>query len=165
MPTSATGPSERGFTLVEILVAMVILATLAATIGLTLPDDRLARQQAAVEGWRNQALWAADASLWQARPHAWEIGESEARVLQRRESLWGDAPAPESRRLALPEGLRVTAIESEGEALRPGERLVFSAGEVPPFRIRIESEQGAWSISGDPGGRIEWQRLAGRGKW
>lgn len=152
---------EQGFTLIEVLVVMVILAALAGTISLTLPDDRRERQQAAVEAWQRQARWAADRSLWQGKPHAWEIDADGARVLIRRDDLWTALAPVESRRQALPEGLRVTAIEHEGQLRPPGERIVFRGGEVPVFQIRLESALGAWRISGDPGGRIEWQRLAG----
>jgi prepilin-type N-terminal cleavage/methylation domain-containing protein len=173
MRTSATGPSDRfssappalgGFTLVEVLVVMVILATLAGAVSLSLPDDRLGRQQAAVEGWYRQAQWAADRSLWQGRPHAWEVGEAGARVLVRRDGQW-TAPEPaESRPYPLPDGLRVTVVENEGQVRRAGERIVFRGGDVPLFDVRLESSLGSWRISGNPGGRIDWQRLTGQGK-
>ena len=40
MPTSATGNSEAGFTLVELLVALVIIGAMSAMVVLAMPDPR-----------------------------------------------------------------------------------------------------------------------------
>lgn len=161
MPMSATGyfspalPRRRnaGFTLIEILVAMVIVGVLATSVVLTLPDSGLSQRRASVRGWQALAETLALRAEAQAQAYAWEISEREAKLWVLEGGQW-QAPLPsESNTAILAEGLAVDYLESEGQRLPLGSRIVF-AGTPPLFSVRISGQGRSWLLDGQPNGNI-----------
>lgn len=161
MPMSATGysspalPRHRnsGFTLIEILVAMVIVGVLATSVVLTLPDSGLSQRRASVRGWQALAETVALRAEAQAQPHAWEIGEREAKLWVLEREHWQAPLQSETNTAILAEGLAVDYLESEGQRLPLGSRIVF-AGTPPLFSVRISGQGRSWQLDGQPNGSI-----------
>lgn len=87
MRISATG-AERGFTLVELLVVMAVIALAGAAVVLAIPDPRgelrqgaerfaarvsAARDRAVIEG-RDQVVWVSPSGYRIERPFPWPEG-------------------------------------------------------------------------------------------
>ena len=87
MPISATGV-ERGFTLVELLVVMAIIALAGAAVMVAMPDPRgelrqgaerfaakmkAARDRAVIEG-RDQVVWVSPSGYTFERAESWPEG-------------------------------------------------------------------------------------------
>ena len=161
MQMSATGcsnpalPARRisGFTLIEILVAMLIVGVLATSVVLTLPDNGLSQGRASVRGWQILAETAALRAEAQAQPHAWEITERQARLWVLEGNQWRAPLQSATNTVALAEGLAVDQLESEGQPLPLGSRIVF-AGTPPLFRVRISGQGRSWQLDGQPNGSI-----------
>lgn len=164
MPMSATGcckraplliPSQRisGFTLIEILVALVIVGVLASSVVLTLPDTALAQRRASVHAWLAQAETAALRAEAQATPFAWQISERQAQLLVLEGDQWHAPAASIASPLALAEGLAVDHLENDGQRLPLGSRILF-AGSPPLFVVKISGHGRRWQLDGQPNGTI-----------
>jgi general secretion pathway protein H len=142
MRTSITElpPRARGFTLVEVLVVVVIIALLVSLVAVRLTPD--ARQSLREEGMRLAALLAhaREEAITTGAPLAWQRTDTGYRFLQRGpERTWqpmdGD---PSLRARALPTGVSVAAIETPATANNGNPTIVFSStGFADPFRITL----------------------------
>ncbi len=143
----------RGFTLIEVLVALAIVGIMLTAVTLVLPDpDEQARRES-LRGWQRQAETAALQAQSQARAWAWEVGPRSARLLQRAGDQWLPAEGALGAWLPLAEGLSVTGLELDGQPLEAGRRIVFD-GVPPLFVLRIAEGQRVWQLSGQPSGLI-----------
>jgi general secretion pathway protein H len=153
-PLSGVGGfAHAGFTLIEILVAMVIVGVLATSVVLTLPDSGLGQRQASVRAWQALAESAALRAEAQAQPYAWEVSEGQARLWVLEGNQWRAPLHPAIHSVALAEGLAVEQLESEGQRLPLGSRIVF-AGTPPLFTVRISGHGRRWQLDGQPNGSI-----------
>ena len=155
MPTLATGRStadrplnasgQAGFTLLELLVACLIVGILAATVSFAIPDrgahlgheaDRLARLLAI----------AKEEALLRAAPIRLDSDLDGYRFLVWRERRWqpiDEDPLLRARRWEAPTQLRV--VRADG-----GEQVEFGREPLDaPIRIWLQRAQGSVVIDGD----------------
>lgn len=156
MRTSATGRCETGqagFTLVEILVALAIVAILAGGVALTLPDPARAAQQAAAQALHAQAASAARRARSEARPWAWQVDADGGRLLVEEAGRWQAV----GQRVGSG-GLEVGGPEIDGVRQQPETPIVFTT--VPPiFAIDLAADGRRWRIAGQPNGRVTLEQL------
>lgn len=148
----------RGFTLLEVLVALAILAVLLSSVTLVLPDPVHQQQRESLRAWQRQAESAARWAESEARPWAWQIGPRSARLLQYDAGRWQPAAAGRGDWLALGGGLELTALEIDGQRREPGSLVVYS-GVPPLYALHLSDGQRRWLLSGLPSGRVSLEAL------
>ena len=147
---SVTG--TKGFTLIEVLVVVAITGIIIAVASVNLfpSDNEIARRESgmvalAIEGAR-------DAAWLGGRPTSITIDHAALRAWRYSGGEWRADPAHDR---PLERSVRVTAIHVDGQALQPGERLVFMPdGLGVPFRMALEVRGLPWAVEGDPAGAI-----------
>lgn len=156
MRTSATGRCEAGqagFTLVEILVALAIVAILAGGVALTLPDPARTAQLATAQALHAQAASAARHARSEAQPWAWQVDADGGRLLVEEDGRWQAV----GERVGSA-GLEVGGPEIDGVRRAPGTPVVFAA--VPPiFAVDLAAAGRRWRIAGQPNGRVTLEKL------
>lgn len=136
----------RGYTLVELLVALAIVSVLATSVALALPDPLPARQAASVRAWQQEAQALAARAMAEGRPLAWEIGAQQARVID----------DPSRAPVDLEAGVQVAALEVDGQRRALPARIAFT--DLPePFVIvlRVAGGERGWQLTGRPSGAID----------
>lgn len=145
-PTSATG-AERGFTLVELLVTMVILGLASAAVLLAIPDPRGSLRE---EGERLAARLAAtrDAAIVGGREMAVRFDAAGYGFETRRGGRWlpADGRAFAARRW--PEGTTVTTEPATT-------RITFDAtGLATPTVVRLSRDGAAARVTVEAAGAV-----------
>lgn len=139
-------PPGAGFTLIEMLVALLILAIAIGGASLALRPD--SARQLETEGQRLALLLAQarEESELGGMPLGW-VGHAQSYAFERRElgesgpvwrALGGD---PLFRPRTLPSGMHIRAILVDGRPLPPGERIDLSPAGAQ--RVQIELALGA----------------------
>lgn len=174
MPRSATGATEAagppaGFTLIEVLVVLAIVAAIAGALVLVFPD--LGERRADTESARLQGL------LDLACERAAMTGRDVGIALASRQLAFGHfgpegfepMPAGSSealRRRDLAANVSLVA-RVDGQALRLGDSLparpqlaCLASGERVPFEITVfEGERPLWKLAAGTGGEISRERI------
>jgi general secretion pathway protein H len=154
MRTSTTEPAlpARGFTLLEVLVVVVIIAVLVSLVAVKLAPDT--RQSLRDEALRLAALLAhaRDEAIVTGAPLAWQGSDAGYRFLRRGpDRSWqpmdGD---PGLRARSLPTGVSLVAIETPATANRGDPTIVLSpTGVGDPFRITLASGEHRLRVASD----------------
>jgi type II secretion system protein H len=148
---------ECGFTLIEILVAMVIVTVLSAMLVFVATPS--AATKAREEARRLAALL--ELAIAEARAGgqsiAWSPAADGYRFLRRGDdgewtAITGDSPY---RQRALPDGVQLRDVTFAARPLREGERIVISPyGLAGAIAATISAGDAAFSLSGGPVGRV-----------
>ena len=147
MRTSATGTAERGFTLVELMVVLVIVGLTAAAVVLAMPDPRGALRQDALR-LAARADAARERAMMDNRPVALVLGERGYGFEWRLEGEW----KPVARRPFVAqewsEGTRASIDGGES-------RIVFdSTGFAEPATLRLVRGKEEARVEVSDGGRV-----------
>ncbi len=154
MRTSATGPSEAGFTLLELLVVLVIIGVGVATTVVALrPDPRVAVRE---EGNRLAVLFglASEESATTGMTLAW-VGldggyEFQSREINDAGPDWSTISSDDLLHpRQLPGGMKLRGIAVDGHALALGQRVALAGGH--DVAVEITSGEASALISGSDG--------------
>jgi general secretion pathway protein H len=162
MTRRRAAPGEaRGFTLIEMLVVVVIIAVIVALAGVQLvrSPGEAARDESERLALLLQA--ARDEAILQGRVFAFGAGRVSYRFLRLERDgklkLAKDDDLLRPRRL--PPGVSIEAVQIEGaseDAAKKG--VVFlPSGDLPAFRILIAGGGARWTVVGSPDGTIRAQ--------
>ena len=149
---SRLGHRSSGFTLLELLVVVVIIALLASLLAVNLVPD--ARQSLREEAVRLAALLghAREEAITTGAPVAWQRIEGGYQFLQRSPGrIWRPVDSDASlRRRALPHGVILTAINTPASANGSEPLIVLSpTGVADPFRITLVLREHRVWVSSD----------------
>ena len=133
-------PRTRGFTLIEVLVVVTIIALLVSLVAVKLAPD--ARQGVANEGAQLAALLthARHEAIVIGAPLAWQRTEAGYQFLQRGpDRKWQPMDRDASLRArAFPNGVSVASIETPNKAGGGNQTIIFlPTGIADPFRITL----------------------------
>ena len=178
-PTS-NAPLERGFTLIEILVVVVIIGVLAATVMLSFTGGNLAQE---LRGEAERAALRMELARSNAlqRNREWGVLVQEDGYsfleLDPYNAIWVEQSERPLARVTLPDNMRLR-LETEGfelpEMLEPSEEaedrgedelpepnlILCSSGEVTPFTLTFapEWEASPWFVRSDGLSRVRAER-------
>jgi general secretion pathway protein H len=149
--------AARGFTLVELLVILVIIGISLGVVVLQLmPDNhsRLREESARLALLLENAGMEARAS---GRPLAWSAENNVYRFWKKND--YGDwvhlDDDPMFRARTLPEGLSITGVSVEEQALKPGEPMSLNAASFAlPFRVRLIAGEYGANVNGSSTGVV-----------
>lgn len=157
MPTSVPGSPEttshpqRGFTLLELLVVVSLVALATAGVGLALPDpaatqlEREAqRVTALLEAGRAQARSTGVAVIWQTTPQGFALDGQHRAWLTPGTQAWATGPTPTTARNSGNTTRMVLGPEplmaAQTLQLRLGERSVWLGTDgLRPFALRADT--------------------------
>jgi general secretion pathway protein H len=147
MPTSATG-NERGFTLIELIVVLAIIAVATTAVLLGLPGpERTLRHSA--EKLAAQAAALRDEAVMTSSPMAIRLGDGGYGFERYADGRWTAATEKPFRRVALPEGMSIGTTPA-------GERQIrFDAtGLADPVVLSIDYRGLRRTVRVDAGGGV-----------
>ncbi len=165
MPTSAHGViklsdmdrSQRGFTLIEIMVVMVIVGITLTLVSVNFSQDdskvlgeEANRLGALLEHAQNEAMITGKPVAWSAQPgkyQFWQLGK---------DGKWDEPSSDEIlRERTFPIAIEWGEIKVAGNTIKLDERLVFLAGGLnPPFEMKIKYRDRQLNIRGTATGQV-----------
>lgn len=158
---------QRGFTLIEILVVLVIIGIMVGLVGVRMmPDDKgvladeAQRLALLLEQTRDQAVVSGEPigfSVEAGRYRFWSLDENNQWVPRSGDDLLKDR--------SLAGGVRLLALQVNQASLAPGERLQFlPSGSSAPFTAELALNAAQVRVLGDTLGRVRVETQQGMGQ-
>lgn len=166
-------PGEAGFSLVEVMAAMMLMGLGAALIILTLPqgDDELA---AAAKGFAATAERASQQAVISGAAFGFRITPDGYSVVRRRRGAWTPIGAEGLAGISWPDDIgvlleepappktdrrstfdRLTLSRRVAESAGPPPQIQFDAtGAMTPFRVAFTGRDGEYVVFGQPNGAV-----------
>jgi general secretion pathway protein H len=152
MPTSATGAErggEAGFTLVEVLVALVVMALLTGAVLMTLPGEG-PRLAAEAERLAARLDHARDEALTGARPVEVALTDAGYALRAQRKGRWEPLDDGVLEPVAWPEGLTASVESADGRSA-----VRFDpTGAAEAAVITLSSGERRTRVTVDPQGEV-----------
>jgi general secretion pathway protein H len=151
MPISATGNSERGFTLIELMVVLLIIGLTAGAVLLSIPDPR-GRLSDEAERFAARTVAARDLAIIEGRPVAVRVTARGYAFDRRQGGAW--VPLSDKSLASRPWSDGTAALVGQGGTIR----AAFDATGQPSMPAAIvltrSGEQVRVSIAADGGVRV-----------
>ncbi len=148
---------QRGFTLIEIMVVMVIIGITLTLVSVNFTQDdgkalgeEANRLAALLEHAQSEAMITGQPVAWSAQPGKYQFWQ------RGNEGKW-DAPSGDEilRERVFPIAIEWGEIKVAGNSIKLDERLVFLAGGLnPPFEMTIKYRDRQLSIRGTATGQV-----------
>lgn len=161
--------SDRGFTLLEVMVVLVIIGTIIGIITITV-DTRREKVTIAVDRLASLTRLASEEAVLRSRELALEIKPDgyhfltlgdEGFIPLEGDSLLKERKLPEDLELELyllgePVEIDAKKDELSGKVEKPPRILLFSSGEMTPFELRIRDPytEEEYSVAGEMTGMV-----------
>ena len=147
MPISVTG-SEHGFTLIELIIVLAIIAVGATAVMLSLPGPERALRDSS-ERLAAQAAALRDEAVMGSQPMAIRIGAGGYGFEHYDGKAWIAETQKPFRAVTLPEGMTVTAVPSGEQRIR-----FDTTGLADPVVLRIGYQGLYRTVTVDAGGSV-----------
>ena len=166
-PTSSF-PCERGFTLLEILVVVLIIGIVVGLATLSIHDDPVQRARTEAERFGALVTLASQEAVLQSREVAVEFELGGYKFLFFDENKWTEPNDEMFRSRTLPpdmelqvtiDGERV-AFETDKDREHAPRIYLLSGGEMTPFELVVRSRAGTvlYRVTGDLGGKLAFSQ-------
>lgn len=156
-PAHPKSRRQRGFSLLELLVALCIVGILASGVSLALPDAQARAREESLLAWRAELVYAARQARRNGEAHAWAWENGRTHILIKQDGIWEKTepaslvPPPRQHDLIFSGG------SVDGQPIDTRVRIVFT--QSPPiFHLRFSTsahgETRQWLLIGQANGVI-----------
>lgn len=156
---------NQGFTLLEVMVVIAMMAILTAFVVPYLPGDRSEQLQNEMDRFQTRVVYAQTQAILQSQDLGLVIDEASYKFVQRVKSGWQvleEEPLQQQlvetflkQRVLIEDTELIPDIAEDPESLKPV-ILFYSSGEMSPFKYELAlSEQHYLSIEFDPLGESQ----------
>ena len=156
---------QRGFTLLEILVVVLIIGIVVSMATLAIHDDPVQRARTEVERFGALVTLASQEAVLQSREIAVEFATDGYKFLVFEDGGWADPKDDMFRARTLPRDLElqisidgeVVKFEADKDAKGHEPRIyLLSGGEMTPFELTVRNTAGnaSYRVRGDLGGKL-----------
>jgi general secretion pathway protein H len=158
--------TQRGFTLLEILVVVLIIGIVVSLATLAIHDDPAQRARTEVERFGALVTLASQEAVLQSREIAVEFATDGYKFLEFEDGNWSEPKDDMFRARTLPQDMELQ-ISIDGEQVKfesdkdmkgrePPRIYLLSGGEMTPFELTVRNVTGTGSyrVRGDLGGKL-----------